>query len=143
MLNALQLQSLATAELGNAVATYVLSKSGVSAVKALQDLATNLPLIPLGKVSPTELGTLTAELSKTHSAISGSAAAGETVAGVSSLQETASQLGSLISLVSQAEPTASGGLETPDQALAVQYLWNFSSGVLNGVQFWQGQQAAG
>jgi hypothetical protein len=142
----LQLQSLATAELGNAIATYTLGKNGSAAVQGLQDLATDLPLIPLGKVTASELGALSAELNATQASMKVSATAGVTTiptAPPSNLSQIISQLGSLIALITTSQPSASGGLETVDQAIAVQYFANVSQGLLNGVQFWQGSQGGG
>jgi hypothetical protein len=142
----LQLQSLATAELGNALATYTLGKQGVPAIQGLQDLATDLPLIPLGKVTPQELGALSAELSKTQAAMQATAATGATTiptAPPTNLSQTISQLGSLIALITTSQPTASGGLETVDQAIAVQYFANVSQGILNGIGFYQGASGGG
>ncbi len=141
--NLLQLQSLATAELGNAIGTYVLAKVGAPAVPGLTSLAADLPQIPLGKLTPVQLGTLSAQLSKIQGQMQASQAAGESVGTPPvNLSQTLSQLGSLISLVSSSEATATGGLETADQAIAVQYLANVSQGLANALGLYAGQQAA-
>jgi hypothetical protein len=142
-LDILQLQSLGTAAVGNAIATYVLGKEGAPAVPTLTSIATILPQIPLGKASPTQMGTLQGQLNKIQANLTASKAANESVGSPPvNIPQTLSQLGSLIALVTSSQPSASGGLTTPDQALASQYLGNVSSGITNAVQFWQGEQAA-
>ena len=66
--------ALAGAESGNVYATYELGKATtpaaqVTTVKALTDLATELPNIPLGKVSAFQIGALQAELDQARSQI--------------------------------------------------------------------------
>jgi hypothetical protein len=135
--------SLANAEAGNALAVYLYAKNGPSIVKGLTDLATDLPLIPLGKVTAGEFGALTAELQNYKSAVAASSAAGEVVASPPvNLAQLLDQLISLISLVTSSFPSASGGLETLDQAVAVQYLGNWSAGITNALSFEAGKASA-
>lgn len=121
-----QTQALATAEIGNSFATYVLNQEGVSAVKYLQDIAANLPQIPYGKVSPTELGVINAEFQKVQNA-------------QPSTSQLYSQVGSAISLVSQSAATA-GGNPTAEQGVLSANLGDLSAGITNAIAFWQGQQ---
>lgn len=118
--------AIATAEAGNAYATYELGKS-VANLKGLQDLAAALPLMPLGKVSAEQLGVINAELT----------AALNTTAGGTQINN---QIGSLIALVSQSEYSA-GGPETAEQGVLVAQATDVAGGILNGIQFWQGQQS--
>lgn len=120
--------ALASAEVGNAVATYVLGQHGATAVKGLQDLATALPQIPLGKVSPTQLGVINAELSQIQAS---AAEAG------SAQSQLFSQVGSLISLVSQS--TAVSGNPTAETGLILAECIDVQNGIENAIQFWQGQ----
>lgn len=125
--------AMANAEAGNAYATYVLGKQGTPALKGLQDLANALPNIPLGKVSPNQLGVINAELQQTQSAITGSATS-------SSTSQLYAQVGSLISLVSQSA-AAAGGNATAEAGVLVAQALDVQNGINNAIQFWQGQQS--
>lgn len=120
--------ALAGAESGNAYATYVLQKGGPSAVKALTDLVTELPQIPLGKVSAFNLGALQAELAQAK-------------ADLVTNPQASSQINSLISLVANNQGTLNGGIVTADQALVFAAFQNVANGIANAVQFYNGQHS--
>jgi hypothetical protein len=130
-LDPLVLQAEATAEAGNAVATWLLSKNGPSAVAGLTNLAQILPQIPLGKVTPFQLGATSAELS----AINAQATA------QSASQQLISQIGSLVSLVSSSQASSTGGPVTATQALLVGAAQNVALGIQNALGFFAGQQS--
>ena len=119
--------ALAGAEAGNAFATYELNKSGTAVIKGLTDIATNLPLIPYGKVSANELGVINAELSQVQGTQTSSS-------------QLYSQVGSLISLVSQASATA-GGNPTAEQGVLAAQAQDVANGITNAIAFYQGQQS--
>lgn len=123
--------ALAGAASGNAYATYVLTKAATAdqktaAVKALTDLAAELPNIPLGKVSAFQLGALQAELKQAS-------------ADLISNPQAENQIGSLISLVANNQGTLSGGIVTADQSLVFGAFQNVATGIGNAVQFALGQ----
>ena len=127
--------ALAGAEAGNAYATYALGQATTPAQQALVltglgDLASNLPLIPLGKVSPAKLGAINAELAAAKAAI-----------GQSGNSQLASQVGSLVSLVTTAQNNAYGSVVTADQALVAAACQNVSQGIMNAIAYWQGGQS--
>lgn len=122
--------ALATAEAGNAFASYVLTKNGAPAIKALTDLAAALPLIPQGKVSATQLGVINAELQVVQAQL------GNTPAN----NQLYSQVGSLLSLVSQAAGAA-GGNATIETGAIIASCLDVQNGINNAIQFWQGQQS--
>lgn len=119
--------AVGSAEIGNALATYELNKDGSAAIKGLQDLATNLPLIPLGKVSANELGIINAELQQVQS-------------GQVKSSQLYAQVGSLIALVSQSAATA-GGNPTLEAGQLVAEATDVSNGINNAIQYWQGGQS--
>ena len=125
--------ALAGAESGNVYATYELGKATtpaaqVTTVKALTDLATELPNIPLGKVSAFQIGALQAELDQ---------------AKVNLITDPAkeNQIVSLISLVANNQGTLTNGVMTADQALVFGAFQNVATGITNGVQVFLGQQS--
>ena len=126
-LNILQLQSVATSEAGNALATYELGRTKGAALKFLTNLAAALPKIPLGQVSAENLGILSGELKASQSSIS------------DSTSQLYSQVGSVIALVSQSQAVAQGGVETVDQGILVQIANNVASGILNAEAFAKGE----
>lgn len=137
--------ALGNAAAGNALGTFVLGKYGASEVKGLTDLATDLPLIPQGLVTAPELGALTAELENYKAAVS--VVAGATPSAPVTPQTTAQQLLdqliSLIALVSNAMPSATGGIETADQALVSVYLAQWAAGLHNALGFYAGKNSGG
>lgn len=123
--------ALAGAESGNAYATYVLTKapdpaSKALAVKALTDLAVELPNIPLGKVTAFQLGQLNGELQAAK-------------ANLISNPQAENQIVSFISLVANNQGTLTGGIVTADQALVFGAFQNVATGIGNAVQFALGQ----
>jgi hypothetical protein len=115
--------------LGNAVATFVLQKDGKGAIIPLQNLASALPNIALGKVTPYTMGALTAQLQ----VLNGQATSGNNAAVVA-------QLASLLDLVAQAEANAAGtGDITGIQALLSGAATNIANGIMNAVNFYSGQ----
>jgi hypothetical protein len=125
-----QTQALGYAEIGNAYATHVLKVDGAAGVKALQDLSNALPMIVLGKVGPMQLGVINAELMTQQNSLLGS----------SSDNELFSQIGSLISLVSQSS-SAAGGNPTAEQGILEAQALDAQNGINNAILFWQGQQS--
>ena len=116
---------------GNAFSTFALGQSGQT-MKGLQDFVTALPGIPLGKVSPYQLGVLNAELKP----LAGAAAANPTGASIYN------QIGAAISGLSQLAGANSGAsAPTAEQGVLVAEFTDFANGVTAGVQFWQGQQS--
>lgn len=122
-----QYVALANAEAGNAYATYELNKGGAKAVVALSHLSGVLPNIPLGKVSPTELGAISAELKVAQASFVND-------------DSTRNQIGSLIALISQNAGTITGGNVTAQQALIMAQFQNVANGISAGIAFWEGQQ---
>lgn len=120
-------QNLATGNYlaGNFYATYELGKNPAS-LPGLEHLVTALPLIPMGKVSAREMGQLNAELALAKAAAPDS--------------QTANQVGSLISAVSQASAAANGGNPTINTAVISAALTDAANGIRHGIDFWQGQQ---
>lgn len=125
--------ALAGAASGNAYATFELQKATTPAeagatVKALTDLAAEMPGIPLGKVSTKQLGALNAELQ---------------LAKISLIQnsKSSSQIDSLIALVSNNQGTLSGGIVTAQQAIVFGAFQNVASGITNALDFYSGQQS--
>ena len=113
-LDPLVLQAQATAEAGNAVATWLLAKEGASAVTGL-----------------TKLGVISAEIQGINSkATTGGGSA-----------DLLNQIGSLISLVSTSEAAASGGAVTATQALLVGVALNVQLGINNALGFFAGSQS--
>jgi hypothetical protein len=127
-LNALQLQSLATSEAGNAFATYEMQRTKGAALKFLQNLIVTLPAIPVGGATPLALGTITGELEASQG----------TVTDTSS--QLYGQIGSIISLVSASQATSTG-TETVDQAILVGVANNVVAGIQNALAFAQGEAA--
>jgi hypothetical protein len=127
----LVLQAEATAEAGNALATFLLGKDGPSAIAGLTNLAAILPKIPIGGVSPFQLGAVSAQLN----AINAKATA------ANASQQLISQIGSVIALVSNSEAAASGGNITVQQALLVAAAQNVSNGISNALGFYAGAQS--
>ena len=123
-----QAQALAGAEAGNIYATWALNKSGASALKALTDLQSELPNIPLGKVSSFNIGALQAELKQAK-------------IDLESNPQAQSQITSLIALVANNQGTLSGGIVTADQALVYAAFQNVATGIANAEQVWQGGQS--
>jgi hypothetical protein len=115
---------------GNGFATYELDSNPLS-LKGLQDFAEALPLIPLGKVTPFQMGVLNAEIEPLKAA----AAVDTKNAAVYN------QIGSLISAASQANAGATGGNPTVNTGIAIAALTDFANGINHGIQFWQGQQS--
>lgn len=124
--------ALAGAESGNAYATFELTKTNAATqaatVKALTDLATKLPQIPLGKVSAFDLGALQGELQVAK-------------ANLITDPKAENQIISLISLVSNNQGTLSGGVVTADQALVFGAFQNVATGITNAVQVFLGRQS--
>lgn len=123
--------ALAGAASGNAYATYELGKATTPAataatVKALTDLAAELPNIPLGKVSTFNLGALQAELKVAKANLITNVAA-------------ENQIVSLIALVANNQGTLTSGIVTADQALVYGAFANVASGITNALQFAAGQ----
>jgi len=137
--------ALGNAAAGNALGTFVLDKYGSVELKGLTDLATDLPLIPLGKVTPAELGALDTELQSYKTAVATVASTNPTAPVTSSTnaQQLLDQIISLIALVSNAMPSASGGIETADQALAAVYLSQWAAGIHNALGFYAGKTGGG
>lgn len=125
-------QNVATAVFlgGNQFATGQLSKNPAS-LKGLQDLADALPSIPLGKVTPFQMGVLNAELQPLQ------------VAGLSDPKNAGvyNQIGSLISALSQANAGASGGNPNINTGAAIVTCTDFANGINHAIAFWQGQQS--
>lgn len=128
----LQAQALAGAASGNAYATFELSKTTPATkdatVKALTDLATKLPLIPLGKVSAFDIGALQGELQVAKANLI-----------KDSLAEN--QIDSLIALVANNQGSMSGGIVSADQALVFGAFQNVATGINNAVQVFLGRQS--
>jgi hypothetical protein len=130
-LDPLVLQAQATAEAGNAVATWLLAKEGASAVTGLTNLAAALPKIPVGGLTPFQLGVISEEIQGINSkATTGGGSA-----------DLLNQIGSLISLVSTSEAAASGGAVTATQALLVGVALNVQLGINNALGFFAGSQS--
>lgn len=120
--------ALAGAEAGNAYATFELQKSGAAAVKALTDLAVELPNIPLGKVSAFQIGALQAELQVAK-------------ANLATNPTAENQIISLASLVANNQGTLTSGIVTGEQALVFGAFQNVATGIANAVQVYLGQQS--
>lgn len=123
--------ALAGAESGNIYATAELTKAATPAakqatIKALTDLATELPLIPLGKVSTFNIGALQAELANVHATLISNPAA-------------ANQIDSFIALVANNQGTLTSGIVTTEQALVFGAFQNVATGITNAIQFAAGQ----
>ena len=121
--------ALANAAAGNAYAIYVLDQNGAAAVPTLTLLATDLPLIPQGKVNAHDLGVLEGQLQKTK----GTIAATNT--------KLADQVASLLNLVAQAQINAAGGNIDVNQAILFAACQDAANGINNGVAYWQGKQS--
>jgi hypothetical protein len=120
-----------TAEIGNAIATFILLKDGASAVAGLEALAAALPKIPAGGVTSFQIGVIAAQVNAINTKANAANAGAELV----------SQTGSLLALVSQGQAAATGGNLTATQALLVAACQNVANGILNAVQFFLGQQS--
>lgn len=120
-----------TAEAGNAIATWLLAKEGSVCVAGLQALAAALPKIPVGGVTPFQLGAISAEVQAINAKATAANAGSQLL----------SQIGSLVALVSNEEAAASGGNVTVSQALLVAAGQNVANGILNAIGFWQGSQS--
>lgn len=123
--------ALAGAGSGNVYATYVLTQATTpatkaAAIKALTDLAAELPQIPLGKVSTFQLGALQAELQQAK-------------ANLITNPQAENQIGSFIALVANNQGTLTGGIVTADQALVFGAFQNVATGIGNAVEFALGQ----
>lgn len=125
-------QNIATAVFlsGNAFATAQLTKNPAS-VKGLQDLATALPNIPLGKVTPFEMGVLNAELQPLRTA----------AVADPSHAAAYNQIGALISGLAQANAGATGGNPNINTGIAIVTCADFANGINQAIAFWQGQQS--
>jgi hypothetical protein len=117
----------ATSAAGNAVATLVLQKKGASAVAGLQALAVALPKIPVGGVSPFQMGAISAQIQQATSLTTDPA--------------LTAQIGSFLALIATTEAAATGGDITATQALLVASAQNLANGVNNAVQFFLGEQS--
>jgi hypothetical protein len=125
--------ALAGAEAGNVYATYELSQAVLPAtqaatVKALTDLATALPNIPLGKVSAFQLGALQGELQVAK-------------ANLITNPQAEDQIISLISLIANNQGSLSGGVVTAEQAEVFGAFQNVATGITNAVQVFLGRQS--
>ena len=120
-----QQQAIIGAEVGNAIGTYVLSKSPTpQAVQALQDLAAVLPGIPLGKVTAAQLGAVNRELIALQGTLS------------ATQQTLLDQVGSALALIARANAMATpGGAITPAQALLVAGCTNVALGLQNAIDY--------
>lgn len=125
------LQAEATAEAGNAVATWLLGKEGSSAITGLTNLAAILPKIPIGGATPFQIGAVSAQLQAINSKVQ-AANAGNALL---------NQVASLVALVSNSEAAASGGNITVTQALLVAAAQNVSNGISNALGFFAGAQS--
>lgn len=118
----------ATSALGAAIADEILTKNPTTAqANALLALAASLPLIPQGKLSPSQLGQVAGQLQQLQASITTT----ETT--------VLTELGSVLAAV-QSQITPGGDLSATS-ALIFAALQNFANGVIAGVQFWQGEQA--
>lgn len=127
---------------GSAFATYELGQAktpaaAASVLKGLQDLATALPNIPLGKVTPYQMGVLNAELQPIQ------AAAVSTAPQLAQYSGTYSQIGNAISALSQINAGATGGNPTASTGLIIAQFTDFANGLNEGIQFYNGQQSVG
>lgn len=125
------LQAEATAEAGNAVATWLLGKEGAPAITGLTNLAAILPKIPIGGATPFQIGAVSAQLQAINA--KATAAAAQT--------SLLNQIASLVALVSNSEAAASGGNITVTQALLVAAAQNVSNGISNALGFFAGAQS--
>jgi hypothetical protein len=125
-------QNIATANYlaGNAFATFELGKNP-AALKGLQDLQAALPSLTTGKVTPFQMGVLSAELQPIANA---AAADAKNAAALN-------QIGSLISAAVQANAGATGGLPNANTALVGAALTDFALGIQHGIDFYNGQQS--
>jgi hypothetical protein len=125
-----QATALAGAAAGNVYATAKLNgatpATQAATIKALTDLETELPQIPLGKVSTYNLGALQAELVAVKATLITD-------------QSKASQIDSFIALVANNQGSLSGGIVTADQALVFGAFQNVATGIANAIQFYDGQ----
>lgn len=117
--------ALANAEAGNAFATYELNRDPAT-LQGLQDMAKALPDIPLGKVSAYQLGVIQGELNKAKIGTSG---------------QLASQIGSMIALVSQAGLVSNGGVPTAEAGIISADCADAAAGINNAIAYWQGQNS--
>jgi hypothetical protein len=119
----------ATSAAGNIIATFVLNKQGAAAIPTLQNLASQLPQIPVGKITPNQAGVLAAQI--------------QGVASLTTATDTlvASNLGSLAALVTNSAASATSGDVTVTQALLVGAAQNFATGINNAIQFYQGYES--
>lgn len=124
-LNLVQLQAVGIEEAGNAFAVYELSKSP-NAGAALTSLANSLPLIPVGGVTAEGLGIINGQLEAAQVSVP------------STNTQLLEQVGSLISLVSQSQTVASGGVVTVDQSILVGIATNAKVGILNAIAYAKG-----
>lgn len=116
---------------GSAFATGELGKNP-AVLKGLQDFAAALPLIPLGKVSPYQMGVINAELQPLVAA----------AASKPQYAQVFSQIGNFISAASQLSGNGLGSAApTAEAGLAVAECTDFGNGITEGIQFWQGQQS--
>lgn len=127
-------QNVATAHYlaGNAFATYELGKNPAS-LKGLEDLATALPDMASGKITPFQMGVLNAELQQIR-------ADAEDPALQKNVQAL-NQVGSIISAGIQANAGLTGGNPTATTAILSANLTDFANGIRHGIDFWKGQQS--
>lgn len=123
--------ALAGAEAGNIYATAELTKAVTPAqkaatIQALTDLATELPQIPLGKVSTFQIGALQQELRNVKGTLLTNS-------------ESANQIDSFIALVANNQGTLTSGIVTTEQALVFGAFQNVATGITNAIQFAAGQ----
>ena len=121
--------ALANAAAGNSYAIYVLDQNGAAAIPTLTLLATQLPLIPQGKVSSHDVGVLEGQLQQTKGTIS------------AQNPKLSDQVASLINLVAQAQVNAAGGNIDVNQAVLFAACQDVANGINNGVQYWEGVQS--
>lgn len=111
---------------GSDFATWQL-QSDPNSLKGLQDLAKALPDIPLGKVTPFEMGVLNRELWPLKQAADAKPKD----------RAALNRIGNIISAASQqlaGNPTAITGIASADCA-------DFANGIKAGIQFYKGQQS--
>lgn len=107
--------------------------SGSGILAQLQDVASKLPQLNSGKLTPSDMGVLSAELANVQSQIpllKGIAPADSTA-----LEDAKAFLAGVI--VSNASLNG-GKAPTVDQLLATTLLTDFSSGLTDGIAYWQG-----
>jgi hypothetical protein len=120
----------AGASVGNLYAEYELNQSTnpTATVAALNDLAVNLPLIPLGKVSTYQQGVIQGELQAAKATLTSTTP-----------QKYVDAVASLIGLATTAP--ANSGLVDANMALAAQQASNVAYGITNYIKYWQGKNA--